>query len=164
MIINRKKTALILSAIAVIMILMTGCGTDDIDISGYKDAEIVFSGIEDKDVVLTIDDLKSMDCITKKTESTSDKIGVVRATGPKLDTVLENYNLSQADFSKIVIYGEDKYDVKLLNDYLKEHDIILAIGIDGEPLNMESAPCRIIIPKSDSAYWVRMVNRIEFIK
>ena len=47
------------------------------------------------------------------------------------------------------------------SEYLMEHDIILAFGIDGQPLDEESIPCRIIIPKSDSAYWVRMLKRIE---
>ena len=64
----------------------------------------------------------------------------------------------------MIIYGSDEYDVKLLNDYITEHDIYLAIGIDGDPLDEESIPCRIIIPESDSAYWVRMVTAIEFIK
>ena len=64
----------------------------------------------------------------------------------------------------MIIYGSDEYDVKLLNDYITEHDIFLVIGIDGDPLDEESIPCRIIIPESDSAYWVRMVTAIEFIK
>ena len=36
-----------------------------------------------------------------------------------------------------------------------------AFGIDGEPLNEEDAPCRIIKPESDSAYWLRMLDRID---
>ena len=153
----------------------TGCGTDDIDISGYADSEIVLAGLENSDadlsgasmdddgnVVLTIADLKALQCETIKTESTSDKIGKVRATGPELDTVLAAYGVSKTDFKKIRFYGADEYDIPLMNDYLSEHDIYLAFGIDGEPLDEESVPCRIIIPESDSAYWTRMVNRIEF--
>jgi len=41
---------------------------------------------------------------------------------------------------------------------------MLAFGIDGQPLDEDSAPVRIIIPESDSAYWTRMVNRIKFEK
>lgn len=143
---------------------MCGCGVDDIDISGYADSEIVLSGVTDDDVTITIADLKAMECKTVKTESTSDKIGVVKATGPELDTVLEPYGVTKADFKKIIFRGTDQYDVKLLNDYVTEHDIYLAFGIDGEPLDAESVPCRVIIPKSDSAYWIRMINRIEFEK
>ena len=58
----------------------------------------------------------------------------------------------------------DEYDVKLYADYLAEHPIMLAYGINGQPLDAETAPVRIIIRNSDSAYWVRMVNKIEFEK
>ncbi len=44
--------------------------------------------------------MKEMECVTKKTHSTSDKIGEVRATGPLLDTVLAPYGVSQADKAK----------------------------------------------------------------
>lgn len=144
--------------------VLSGCGTDDIDISGYASKTVVLKGLTDKDEVVSISDLKKMDCVTKKTESTSDKIGVVRATGPLLDTVLEKYGCSQSDFSKIILYGKDTYDIKLMKDFLEENDLILAFGIDGEPLDEESAPLRLIIPKSDSAYWIRMIRKIEFVK
>lgn len=161
-----RKQLSILLIIACILgcALMTACGTDDIDISSYENAEIVLSGIQDEDIVLTIADLKAMDCKTLKTHSTSDKIGDVRATGPELNTVLAAYGVSKADFANIIIYGTDQYDVKLRNEYISENDIYLAFGVDGDPLDAESAPCRIIIPESDSAYWTRMVNRIEFIR
>ena len=155
----------VLTAIILLMMTLmitTGCGTDDIDISGYADDEIILAGITDEDVVITIKDLKAMDCVTVKTESTSDKIGVVRATGPKLETVLVQQGVDLEDVSKITFHGKDKYDYSLKSDYIMEHDIILAFGIDGEPLDEESAPCRIIIPKSDSAYWLRLLDRIDF--
>lgn len=144
--------------------ILSSCGTDDIDVSEYSDVKIELKGLAEDTVTVTPAELKAMKCKTIKTESTSDKIGKVRATGPELDTILENYGVSKGDFSKIIIAGSDEYDVKLLNDYFTEHDIYLAIGIDGEPLDGESRPCRIIIPDSDSAYWVRMVTSIEFVR
>ena len=51
--------------------------------------------------------------------------------------------------------------MKLDSRVLADNDVILAFGIDGQPLGEEDAPVRIIIPQSDSAYWVRMVERIE---
>ncbi len=157
------------STAAVILILaaclcMSGCGTDDIDISGYHDRTITLTGLAEQDITVTIDELKAMECVTKKTESTSDKIGKVRATGPKLETLLAEHGASQTDFSHIRITAKDGYDVKLNSDVLADNDIILAFGIDGEPLDAESAPLRVIIPKSDSAYWIRMVTKIEFVK
>lgn len=167
--VRRGKNSRISRAAAVIMcllitVILAACGTDNIDISAYENDQIELIGIGEDPVSISIADLKAMECRTLKTESTSDKIGKVRATGPELDTVLKAYGASKEDFSKIIINGSDEYDVKLLNDYFTEHDIYLAIGIDGEPLDEESLPCRIIIPKSDSAYWVRMVKSIEFIK
>ena len=163
---KRRLRRLIPLALICILIAVTGCscGTDDIDISGYADQTIELRGIGDQPVTVTPADLKAMKCKTLRTESTSDKIGKVRATGPELDTVLAEYGAAKSDFSKIIFYGSDEYDVKLLNDYITSHDIYLAIGIDGQPLDAESIPCRVIIPESDSAYWVRMVTAIKFIK
>lgn len=157
------SVTLIIAILAGCCIILSSCGVDDIDISSYAEKEIVLSGIQDEDIVITIADLKALKCKTLKTHCTSDKVGEVRATGPELDTVLAEYGVSKADFAKIAIYGTDEYDVRLLNDYITANDIYLAFGVDGEPLDEESAPCRIIIPESDSAYWTRMVYKIEFI-
>ena len=160
-----KRTVTLLIGIvlmASVCFCMSGCGTDDIDISGYAKEKIVLSGLQDEDITLTIKDLKAMECKTVKTESTSDKIGEVKATGPELGTILEQYGLTKEDIKSVRFHGIDEYDVPLMKDYIMEHDIYLAFGIDGEPLDAESAPCRVIIPESDSAYWIRMVNGIEF--
>ena len=164
----RNKTITIMAALAVIfgLLIMTSCGTDEIDISTYADEEIVLAGVSDQEdseqeETVSIKQLKDLDCITKKTHSTSDKIGEVKATGPLLETLLEQYGIQLGDVKRAVFYGKDEYDVRLTGDYLQEHDIILAFGIDGQPLDEESAPVRVIIPESDSAYWIRMVNRIE---
>ncbi|MBQ9014656.1 MAG: molybdopterin-dependent oxidoreductase [Firmicutes bacterium] len=140
---------------------MSGCGADDIDISGYADETITLTGITDDDITLTVADLKEMDCVTVKTESTSDKIGKVRATGPTLDTVLRQFGMSQEQIDSVRVFARDEYDAKLDRRVLESNDIILAFGIDGAPLGEEDAPLRIIIPESDSAYWVRMVQRLE---
>lgn len=147
--------------ILTISLVLVSCGTDDIDISEYADRTITISGVVDEDVSLTIADLKAMDCVTKSAESTSDKIGKVKATGPTLETVLSQYGIHQKDLKRIKIYAKDDYDVKIGSNVLTEDTIILAFGIDGKPLDGESAPLRIVIPGSDSAYWIRMVERIE---
>jgi len=160
----RKKLFALMAVIIMSLTVMTGCGTDDIDISGYDDMTLTLTGVEDEDIVLTVADLKEMKCKTIKTESTSDKIGEVKATGPWLDTVLEQYGCTQADFKSIKFYGSDEYDAKLYTEYLAEQPIMLAYGINGEPLDEETKPVRVIIRDSDSAYWVRMVTKIEFEK
>ena len=151
-----------MAAIAVLALgaALCGCGTDDIDISGYGDKQIAIEGISDEEVTVTIADLRDMECVSVKTESTSDKIGKVKATGPTLETVLAAKSADIADVKKITFHGADDYEYSLYGDYIAEHDIILAFGIDGQPLDEESAPCRIIIPESDSAYWLRMLDKI----
>lgn len=158
---KKSRLIFILAALAALL-LLGGCGTDDIDISPYQDASLSLDASGQTHTV-TIADLKAMDCVTVKTHSTSDKIGEVRATGPLLETVLQQYGLSQKECKKIKIYGKDDYDITLSAKFLGENDIIMAFGIDGEPLDEESAPLRIIIPESDSAYWIRMVTKIEII-
>ncbi len=159
--INTVAAVLLALILGLTSLCMSGCGTDDIDISGCADETITLSGITDEDITLTIADLKAMDCVTKTCESTSDKIGKVRATGPTLDTVLQQFGMKQSDVQKVHIYAKDEYDAKLGPDVLETEEVILAFGIGGEPLGEEDAPVRIIIPDSDSAYWVRMVERIE---
>ena len=157
-----KKIVILL--VTAMLLYMCSCGTDDIDISGYSDAEIALEGISDETAAVTVKQLKAMECHTIKTESTSDKIGVVKATGVWLSDVLSEYGLEQGDFSRITIYGTDEYSAPPDKDFLKANRIMLAFGIDGQPLDEDSAPVRIIIPESDSAYWTRMVNRIKFEK
>lgn len=140
---------------------LCGCAPDDIDISGYADREIIIEGATEEPVSVSIAELKDMECVSVKTESTSDKIGKVKATGPLLETVLSSKGIDIADVKKLTFYGADEYFYSLQDDYIAEHDIIMAFGLDGKPLDAENAPCRIIIPKSDSAYWIRMLERIE---
>lgn len=157
-----KKLSILI--IAALLMCMCACGTDDIDISGYSNEEVVLEGISEEPVAVNVQQLKSMDCHTIKTKSTSDKIGTVKATGVWLSDILAQYGLEQSDFSCITIYGIDEYSAPLYREFLQENKIMLAFGIDGQPLDEESKPVRIIIPESDSAYWTRMVNKIKFEK
>lgn len=154
------KSIWVVFALALGIVCFCGCAPDDIDISRYADQQIAIDGIAEETVNVTIAELKDMECITVKTESTSDKIGEFKATGPTLETVLAAKNADIADVKKITFHGADNYSYSLNEDYIAEHDIILAFGRDGKPLDAEDAPCRIIIPESDSAYWLRMLDRI----
>jgi DMSO/TMAO reductase YedYZ molybdopterin-dependent catalytic subunit len=139
-----------------------GCGNPDIDLSAYGKETVAISGLpgETDPVNIKVEDLAQMSCVTLKTESTSDKIGVVRATGPLLKTLLESYGTGLEDFSEVTFTASDGYEITLDQDFLKENRVILAFGVDGKPLDADEAPLRIIIPGSDSAYWIRMVTAI----
>ncbi len=156
------KNLIIVCCMLAPVFLLAACGKpDEIDISGYADQKIEISGIGDGPVSVTIGDLKQMDCATVTTESTSDKIGEVRATGVWLNTLLKPYGIKQKQIKKITITGEDDYDISLRQEYLKKHPVMLAFGINGKPLDEDAVPCRIIIKRSDSAYWVRRVTQIQ---
>jgi DMSO/TMAO reductase YedYZ molybdopterin-dependent catalytic subunit len=155
------KKVWIAFALAAGLQCLCGCAPDDIDISGYADQQIAIDGIAEETVSISIAELKELECVTVKTESTSDKIGKVRATGPTLKTVLNYEGADISNVHKMTFHGADGYEYSLYEDYIAEHDIILAFGIDKEPLDAENAPCRIIIPESDSAYWIRMLDHIE---
>ena len=145
-----------------------GCGNPKIDLTGYGSDTITLIGIQDstsgnKSVVLTIAEIQGFDCVTLKTNSTSDKIGEVKATGPLLETIVANYGAKLDDFKKIIITATDGYEIVLTQPFISENQLILAFGIDGKPLGEDEAPLRLIVPDSDSAYWIRMVKSIEFI-
>ena len=162
---SRIKNAGIIIIVAVAFAAaLCGCGTDDIDITGYADEQIAIEGIADGTMYVSVAELKGMKCVTIKTESTSDKIGEVKATGPTLETVLAANGTDISDVAKLTFHGADNYSYSLKDDYIAAHDIILAFGIDGKPLEEDEVPCRIIIPESDSAYWIRMLDKITIEK
>ena len=167
---RRMIYALMLVTMAASMVFpFTGCGNPTIDLTGYGDESITLIGLHKEagdtlPIKLTISELQDMDCVTIKTESTSDKIGEVSATGPLLDTVLAQYGASSTDYKKMIITAIDGYEIVLNQPFISENKIVLAFGINGEPLGEDEAPLRLIIPESDSAYWIRMIQSIEFIR
>jgi len=158
-----KKRILAAAIAAVCLTTFVSCGVDKIDISGYSNSKITLTGLSGKAQTITVEQLQQLKCATVKTSSTSDKVGTVRATGPWLSTFLERYGKKQADVSKLIIHAKDGYSITLYSDFLKKNQIMLAFGIDGKPLGSEDQPVRIIIPGSDSAYWVRMVDKLELV-
>lgn len=160
---RKKKKALIL-IFAVFCMMVTGCGVDDIDISGYQTKTIAISGATEDEKELYLAQMKQLNCITEKTHSADDESTEVWATGPLLETVLESCGASVSDFSAIRIYGKDQNTITLEKDFLEENDVILAYGINGKALDKDSKPLRIVIPESDSAYWIGTVSRIECVK
>lgn len=162
MLLKKNKTVLAVLLVVITIIGLCSCGNSDIDISEYRNQTIELVGLSKDKQEITVAQLQELEQTTKKTKSTSDKIGTVKATGPLLETLLEKYDYKQADFDKIRFYAEDGYDMVLSKKIIDENDIILAIGMDEAPLDSQSRPMRVIIPESDSAYWIRMVNKIEF--
>ncbi len=163
-----KKQIIVILYVMMILAVSLGCGNPEIDVANYGSETLTLIGINDDDasqpVILTITDLQSLECVTIKTSSTSDKIGSVKATGPLLETVLDKYGVSMTEFKKIIITATDGYEIVLNQPFIIENQLILAFGINGEPLGEDEAPLRLIVPESDSAYWIRMIESIEFVR
>ncbi len=163
-----NKKAIMILYVMMILAVILGCGNPEIDLTNYGSETLTLIGIskndEGKAVTLTITELQSLKCVTIKTNSTSDKIGDVKATGPLLETIADKYGATLNEFNKIIITATDGYEIVLNQPFISENKLILAFGIDGEPLGEDEAPLRLIVPESDSAYWIRMIESIEFVR
>lgn len=163
----KKQIVIILYAMMILAVSL-GCGNPEIDVATYGSETLTLIGIIDDDtsqpVTLTITELQSLNCVTIKTNSTSDKIGNVKATGPLLETVLDKYGVSMTEIKEIIITATDGYEIVLNQPFISENQLILAFGINGEPLGEDEAPLRLIVPESDSAYWIRMIESIEIVR
>lgn len=162
-----KQIVMILYAMMILAVTL-GCGNPEIDLTTYGSETLTLIGLNDDDesqsVTMTITELQSLTCVTITTKSTSDKIGNVKATGPLLETVLEKYGVSLNEFKEIIITAKDGYEIVLNQPFISDNQLILAFGVDGEPLSEDEAPLRLIVPESDSAYWIRMIESIEFVR
>ena len=82
--------------------------------------------------------------------------------GPNGETIIDYsiFDAVQAGFGKVVYIVREYFREQMEQTVREKYSGVRCI--DGEPLDEESAPCRIIIPKSDSAYWIRLLDKIEF--
>ncbi|MEG0157325.1 MAG: hypothetical protein RR661_06720, partial [Anaerovoracaceae bacterium] len=135
-----KKKLFAMGMTLILMFSLAACGNPEVDISAYEGETLTIVGAQEAPVTFTIKELSEMKCTTKKTESTSDKIGRIEATGPLLDTVLKELGRSTDEFTKIKIYGRDEYEITLDQDFLKKNKVILAFGINGLPLEKDALP------------------------
>ncbi|MGL4485333.1 MAG: molybdopterin-dependent oxidoreductase [Anaerovoracaceae bacterium] len=161
----KRSKNLILGLIIVAVLLFSACTSEkNINISGFKDEKIkiISSSLEKK---YTIAELAEMKQTTIKTESTSDKIGEVEATGVLLSELFPKLQENAAreiypNNTSITVISKDGYKIKLDSEFVAQNEILLCYGINGEPLDEAAKPLRIVIPDSDSAYWARMVKEI----
>ncbi|HWQ42098.1 MAG TPA: molybdopterin-dependent oxidoreductase, partial [Desulfosporosinus sp.] len=132
--------------------------------ASYDNEKILIHGLKDQEFEVTLGDLKKLPTVTKHAEATQSNGTKIKvdATGPLLDTFLQQYGKSQKDFSRIRLTAKDNYSVAVPPDVLKSRQIILSYANDGKPLKDEWQPLRIIIPGERSMYWVNDMVRIDF--
>lgn len=137
------------------------------DFSSYAQVGISISGVQDEDFTVTPEQLSQLPCEQVsatgqgKGPQGESKVGDVVAYGPTLNTFLQQYGLSQADFTRITFRCKDGYDVVLARDSL-EDEVIMTISLSKNELQPTQWPMRLVIPDESSGQWAYGVLRIEF--
>lgn len=161
-----KKLPLLV-LIPLLILFAAACGKENTkpDAPGPFDGEkIVVHGLQEQDFEITLADLKQLPTITKRAEAqrSNGEMVKVEATGPLLDTFLEQYGKTQKDFSRVRFTAKDKYSIAVPADVLANRQIILSYLSEGQPLADEMQPVRVIVPGERAMYWVMNLVRIEF--
>lgn len=148
------------------LLLLCGCGGGTqvkADLSSYGDTPITISGLTEEEFTVTPNQLKQLKCIKQNVTGSSAKAGSVSAVGPTLDTFLAQYGKQKSDFARIRFIASDAYQIGFLPEALEQYEFILAVANGDQPLNENQLPLWLVVPGADSAKWVRMVVRIEFV-
>lgn len=169
--ISRKKRAvsalLAASFLFAAVFAFSACGGPDLteeELAVNDDAVITLHGLGEEDIELSVADLKKLDSVTEKAEAnrSNGEVVSVDATGPLLDTILEQYGAEKSDFNTIRFYAEDGYSIAMPSDIIENSDIIVSYYDGGAPITDENGPVRVVVTGQRAMYWVRMLTRIDF--
>lgn len=162
----KNKKWIMLALCLVLAFTAGGCGggADEDTISGYKDEQIVLSGLAEEDITITAADLAALESVRQKAEAprSNGQIVSVDAVGPLMSTLLDEYGKKQTDFARIRFTASDGYSIAYASDVLESRDIILMLADGKEGLPEADQPLRVIVPGERAMYWVRKVCRIDF--
>ena len=145
-----------------LILVLAACGSKTADISAYGDTPITISGLTDEEFTITPNELAELECVSRTATGATAKAGTVNATGPLLDTFLEQYDCQMSDFYKIRFLCADNYKVVLRGDYLTDYEVVMSVSNGSEPLDEDIQPMRLLIPEAESSMWAYSVIRIEF--
>ena len=170
-----KKVSWLLFCLLLILAVAVGCSPTQTDDEGIATAStssgqqtgdaITIVGLSDGDLTLTVDELKKMDSVEDDLQSLDSQGEIIEkhVKGVTLDSILSQHSANQKDYFVIRATATDGYVVEIPKYVIDSEDIILAYEIDGEALDEESAPIRVVINNVRALYWARMVSKIELI-
>lgn len=169
-----KKVSWLLLCILLVLAIAVGCSPAQTDEGSatantspdqQSDDAIAIVGLSDGDLTFTVDELKGMDGVEDDMESLDSQGEIIKkhVKGVTLDSILSQHSAKQKDYYVIRVTATDGYVVEIPKYVIDSEDIILAYEIDGEALDEESAPVRIVINNVRALYWARMVSKIELI-
>jgi hypothetical protein len=158
----------LLLIILLLVVTMTACDQKAATPAGapgkWDSEKIVVHGLQEQDFEITLGDLKKLPAVTRRAESTraNGKKIKVDATGPLLDTFLQQYGKTQKDFSCVRFSAKDKYSIAVPHDILVNRPVILSYINKGQPLEDDAQPVQVVIPGERAMYWVGSMNRMDF--
>ncbi len=165
---NICKVLLLFLALLLLLATAAACGSkaqrSAAEPGPFDEEKIVVHGLQEQDFEITLGDLKKLSTVSRHAEaarSNGEKVSV-DATGPLLDTFLQQYGKSQKDFSRIRFTAKDQYSIAVPSDVLANRQIILSYINDGKPLEDDMQPVRVVIPGERAMYWVRNMIRMDF--
>lgn len=149
------------------MAALSACGSsaaaDGKMIEDYADVEVAVSGLAEAEFTITPRQLCAMPLTTVKAGG-ADAAGVGRsakATGVTLAEFLRQYGYAVEDIAKLRAVAGDGYVISLTKT-LRERDVYLTVGYDGQPLLETERPLRLVIPETETGSWIYNITRMEF--
>ena len=157
-----NKWALLTVVMIIVLLTVTGCGNsgngDDPGDHQYDEDIITIECPEAGQLEISVEELMNLESITEEIVRHDDNGNIedqYPIKGVLLENVLAHLNISSDGLETIRMTAGDGYSVEVPNHILNSREIILAYGINDEPLHDDTRPIRIFIPDEESMYWVR---------
>ena len=151
--------------------LLTACNngqgteTTSKDVAQGGNDTITITGLQEGNIKVSVDEIKELEKITKDviSISSSGEEKEMNVTGGLLEELLQKRNVSLKDLDGLRFVALDGYSIDIPKDIVQSRDIMLGYKIDGQPLDKELEPIRIIIPDERAMYWVSQLAEIQLI-
>jgi hypothetical protein len=134
----------------------------DIDADAW---ELRVDGLVDHAIALSYENVTSMPPVdvTATLECVEGPSGTAVWTGVRLRDVLALAGLGQGA-RDVVFHAADGYNSSVDVDYAMGDDVLLAWGMNGEPLPRDQGfPLKVVAPGKDGYKWVKWVERVEVV-
>lgn len=149
--------------------LLTGCGKKELASAkstgneDYENQVIVIEGAKDGDKKITVGEMrklaqKEVDASLTRTTGLLEEF---KAAGPTVKDVLTQVGIDMGEYKGLGFIGRDGYYCLVVPEIMGNHELILALAIDGNPeLPVDTRPARLCVQGEFGPYWVRMVDKI----
>ncbi len=129
----------------------------------YENQTISIQSSKAGDKEITVAKMRTLDQ-TELNASLTRTTGVLeefKAAGPTVKDVLALVEEDMQEYEALGFVGRDGYYCLVTSETIKNHELVLALAIDGSPeLAKDTRPARLCIQGEYGPYWVRMVDKI----